>query len=163
MLKHLFPKQFDNIYRGHWLAIWLLVPIVILYLIMGGNSMWHPHYVATSADGIPLDSYTAGGAQAVVSMYAQMGLCLLLLTLQGVLVLIRYRAMIPYVYLLLLAQELGGTLLNHLYPIAKSGVSTEKAGLAVVLAILAMTLAGFILSLVPKRRPPERPAAAGTH
>jgi hypothetical protein len=70
----------------------------------------------TSADGLPLESYTAAGAQVVVSMYAMMGLYLVLLALQSVLVMTRYRSMIPYVYLLLLVEQLGGAFVNHIYP-----------------------------------------------
>jgi hypothetical protein len=160
MLGQLFPRKFDNTYRGYWPAIWLLVPIVVLRLIMGGNSMWHPHYVATSADGLPLESYTAAGAQVVVSMYAMMGVYLVLLALQSVLVMIRYRSMIPYVYLLLLLDQMGGALVNHLYPVVTTAASSQKAGMAVIYVILGLTFAGLVLSLVPREHKPG-PLAAG--
>jgi hypothetical protein len=151
MLSRIFPETFDNRYRGNPAAIWLLVPITILRLIMGVNSIWHPLYVATSADGIPLDRYAGGGAEAVISIYASLGLYLLLLALLNVLVLIRYRAMIPLMYVLLLVEQLAGIALNHIYPIAKAGGSSPAAGLAVVFAILALTLTGLVLSLITRR------------
>ena len=34
MLERLFPKQFDNIYRGYWLGFWLLAPVLLARLAM---------------------------------------------------------------------------------------------------------------------------------
>src|SRR5665213_3048103 len=104
MLTRIFPQRLDNHFDGYRLAIWLLVPVVILKLVIGGNSMINTRHVATTADGIPLASFNAGGAQAVVSLFALLGLFQFLLGAQGVLVLIRYRAMIPLMYLLLIVQ-----------------------------------------------------------
>src|ERR1700722_15525723 len=128
MLTRIFPKAFDNHYRGYRIAIWLFVPLVLIRLLMGGNFMWHPHDVAATADAIPLDSYSFAAAEAVISLYAQIGLYRLLLALLTVLALIRYRSMIPLLYLLLLAELLGSRLLDRLYPIAKSGVASAGAG-----------------------------------
>ena len=155
MLNRIFPRQFDNNYRGHWLAIWLLVPLVIARLAMGTNSMLNTRLVATTADGIPLDSYGAAGAEAVIALFALSGLFLLLLALQGVVVLIRYRSMIPFMYLLLLIQQLGNRALILAHPIAKSGAPTAKLGTAFVIAILAITIAGFVLSLLHKQAAPD--------
>lgn len=154
MLDRVFPQRFDNAYRGHRLAIWLLIPIVVVRLIMGANSILFTRAIATSADGIPLGGFNAGGAEAVISLFAVLGLSLLMLALQGVLVLIRYRAMIPFFYLLLLVQELGPKALALAHPMARSGAGT---GAAFVLAMLAMTLIGLVLSLANKSPSPERP------
>ncbi|HEV2561869.1 MAG TPA: hypothetical protein VGT78_06985 [Rhizomicrobium sp.] len=159
MLDRIFPPQFDNNYRGHWLAIWLFVPLVLARLAMGTNSIINTRMVATTADGVPLDSYGAAGAEAVIALFALSGFFLLLLALQGVVVLIRYRSMIPFMYLLLLIQQLGNRALILAHPIAKSGVHTAKLGSAFVLAILAITIAGFVLSLLHKRAQPARDTA----
>jgi hypothetical protein len=150
MLNRIFPRQIDNNFRGHWLAIWLLVPIVVVRLLIGVNSILNTRSVAISADGIPLDSFSAAGADAVVSLFAHLGLYLLLLALLGVMVLIRYRAMIPFMYLLLLVQQLGGWAILAVHPIVSSGAASAKAGSAVVFALLAMALVGFVLSLLNK-------------
>jgi len=150
MFNRIFPKQFDNNYRGHWLAIWFLVPIVLGRLAMGANSIINTRLVAASADGIPLDRYNAGAAAAVVALFALAGLFNLLFALQGAVVLIRYRAMIPFMYLLLLIQGLGSKALLLAHPVIRSGVPTAALGSAFVLALLAMTLIGFVLSLLNK-------------
>jgi len=37
MLTRLLPKQIDNDYRGHVLAIWLLAPLALIKLVQGAN------------------------------------------------------------------------------------------------------------------------------
>ncbi|MDE2134692.1 MAG: hypothetical protein KGM97_06700 [Alphaproteobacteria bacterium] len=154
MFNRIFPKQFDNTYRGHWLAIWLFVPVVLMELAMGANSIINTRTVAMSADGIPLDRYGAGGADAVIALFAIAGLFRVLLALQGIVVLIRYRAMIPFMYLLLLIVQLGSKALVLVHPIVRSGVSTAQLGSAFILAILAMTVIGVVLSLRNKSDSP---------
>ena len=44
MLSRIFPKQFDNLYRGHRFGFWLFVLVVLMELSMGANSsIQHPH------------------------------------------------------------------------------------------------------------------------
>jgi hypothetical protein len=151
MLNRILPGQFDNAYRGMRAAVWLFVPLVLLRLVMGANMMWHPADIAATADAIPLSSYTGGGAQAVISLFAQIGLYRLLLALLTALALVRYRAMIPLLYLLLLLELLGSRLLDYFYPIAKPAGASGQTGSALILGILALTLIGFVLSLIPRR------------
>jgi hypothetical protein len=149
MFTRIFPRAFDNDYRGYRVAIWLFVPLVLIRLLMGVNFIWHPENVAVTADAIPLASYSRAAAAAVVSLYAQIGLYRLLLALLTALALLRYRGMIPLLYLLLLAELLGSRLLDGLYPIAKSGVASAMAGSALILAMLGLAAGGLLLSLLP--------------
>src|SRR5579864_289537 len=154
MLNQIFPKKFDNTFRGHWLAIWLFAPVVFMELAMGVNSIINTRTVVMSADGIPLDRYGAGGADAVIALFAIAGLFRVLLALQGVVVLIRYRTMIPLMYLELLILQLGSKALLLVHPVAKSGVSTAHLGSAFIFAIIGMLLIGFVLSILNKANSP---------
>src|SRR5689334_15375391 len=113
MLQRLFPKQFDNRFPGHVVAIGLFGVVILMELAMGANSLTNTRTVASLADAIPLDRYTNGGAEAVVALFALAG---------GLLVLIRYRAMIPFMFLVLLVLHLGSKAVLLVHPIAKSGV-----------------------------------------
>jgi hypothetical protein len=77
--------------------------------------------VVRSADGIPLDTFTSGGAETVVSVTALLGLSHFLLASLCVLALIRYRAMIPLMYVLLLAEYLGKNGFNWYTPWSGQG------------------------------------------
>jgi hypothetical protein len=155
MLRRIFPRQFDNFYRGHWLAIWILVPVVLLEFVIGANSIINTRSVAIGADGIPLDRFDAEAATTVISLFALLGLARVLFALQAMMVLIRYRAMIPFTYLLLLVLQLGSKALLVLHPDIRSIGHNTATGSAVILVLVAMLLAGFVLSLVG-------PAAEGT-
>ncbi|HEY2883956.1 MAG TPA: hypothetical protein VGJ08_01930 [Rhizomicrobium sp.] len=151
MLSRIFPTQVDNNYRGNRLAIWFLVPIILLRGLIGFNSIFFARSVATSADGVPLDSFTPAAAGTVLALFALLGLFSLLLALLGLVVLVRYRAMIPFLYLFLLIQEVGNKAVLLAYPVTRSASSGAPAGSIVVFAILAMTLIGFVLSLTSSR------------
>lgn len=158
MLEKIFPKQFDNVFRGHFLATWLFGAAVLMELAMATNSLVNTRTVATLADAIPLDRYGYGAAQTVVAIFALAGLFRLLLALQGLLVIVRYRSMIPFMFILLLALHLGSKALLVLHPIARSGVSSARLGSGFVYAIIAILFIGFGLSLcrsskVPGLRP----------
>lgn len=156
MLRRIFPTQFDNTYRGHWLAIWILVPVVLLELVIGANSIVNTRSVAMDADGIPLDRFSPEAATAVISLFALLGLSRLLFALLGVMALIRYHAMIPFIYLLLLVLQLGSKALLLLHPAIRSIGHNSAAGSAVILALIAMLLTGFVLSLLGKADPEGR-------
>src|SRR3954453_21156821 len=57
MLKTLLPRQADNAYRGQKPALWVFGFVVLLRLVMGFNVTLNPREVATTADGIPLDTF----------------------------------------------------------------------------------------------------------
>jgi len=153
MIDRLFPKQFDNVFRGLRPGLWLFAPVVLVELAMGVNSIINTSFVATSADGIPLDRFGA-----VVALFALAGLFRLLFALLGVLALVRYGAMVPLMYLLLLILHLGSKALLVAHPIIRSGVASAQAGSALIVAILAMLVAGLVLSLV---RRPDAPKPKG--
>lgn len=153
MLGRLFPKQLDNAYRGHWLAIWILVPIVLLKLAMGFNvaglNPWvTTRFIIQNADGIPIDTFGAEAASVVVFLFASWGLCLLTLSLLGVIVLLRYRTMMPLIYLLLSIEQIGRKAISYVSPIirpaAADGVSV---GALINWGLSAGLLIGLILSL----------------
>ena len=144
MLNQFLPPQIDNTYRGHKLALWLFGLIVLMKVAMSVNSIFNGRVVASSADGIPLDTFTPAGAQAVVSLFAAWGLGQLMICLLCILVLVRYRAWIPFMFALLLVEHLGRRLIFWVMPIVRTGSSP---GLAINLVLLALMILGLVLSL----------------
>ena len=153
MLHRIFPKQIDNIYRGYWLAVWLLVPLAFVKLAMGVNTVVNTHKIITSADGIPLDTYSTGAQQNLVFMYQAWGLTLALLALLGFVALIRYRAMVPFVYLMLGIEQIGRIACEAVtfQRSAATLIGPTPAG-AINLALIAALLIGFALSLGKEER-----------
>ncbi len=158
MFKRIFPKHCDNTYRGHWLGVWLLGVVAIMKGLQGAVSVFDTRNVLIGADAIPLDSYGAAGIETVIALAALLGFCLLVIALQSVVVLIRYRAMVPLMLLVQLIVQIGARVLLTVNPIARSsessmGYAGHPIGFYVNLAILAVTLIGFTLSL--RNQPPS--------
>jgi hypothetical protein len=144
MLDRILPQRIDNTYRGHPLAVWLLVPVVLMKTGIALGTIFNGRAAAQSADGIPLDRFGADGAQAVVALFAIWGLAQLVFSVLGVLALTRYRAMIPSLFALLLVEHLARRLILLVKPIARTGT---PPGLYINLALLAVMVVGLALSL----------------
>jgi hypothetical protein len=144
MLNPLLPQRADNTYRGQKLALWIFGLAVLMKGTIGLNSIFNGHTVASSADGIPLDTFTPAGAQAVVSLFALLGLSHVVICLLCIVVLVRYRALIPFMFALLLLEHLSRRLILLALPIVRTGA---PPGFVVNLILLALMIAGLGLSL----------------
>jgi len=144
MFDQLFPQRVDNTYRGYKLALWLFALVVLMKVAMSLNSIFNGYTVATSADGIPLDTFTSAGAQTVVSLFALLGNSWLMICLLCILVLARYRSMIPLMFALLLLEHLSRKLILQFLPMVRTGT---PPGFYVNLVLLAVMIVGLALSL----------------
>lgn len=151
MLQRLFPNQFDNRFDGHRLALWLLGVLVALKLIMSINSIVNTASVARGGDGLPLEAYGAAGARAVLMLFALMSLGQLVLTVLGLIALIRYRAMVPLVYAVLLLEHVARRIIVQAYAVERT--SSSPVGVYINIALLGLLTAGFALSLWLRTRP----------
>jgi hypothetical protein len=151
LLRRLLPPRIDNVYRGHPLALWLFVPVVLLKTAIALGTIFNGRRAAQSADGIPLDSFGAAGAEAVLALFAIWGLSQLVLSVLGALALARYRAMVPLVFVLLLLEHLARRWILLVKPIARTGT---PPGIYINLGLLVLMILGLVLSL---RRRPDLP------
>jgi hypothetical protein len=144
MFERLLPRHIDNTYHGHKAALWLFALLVLMKSAVSLNSIFNGRSVAISADGIPLDTFTPAGAQAVVSAFAAWGLAQFVICLLCLLVLARYRAVVPFMFALLLLEHLSRRLLFWVMPIVRDGT---PPGFYVNLILLALMVVGLALSL----------------
>lgn len=144
MLNRILPRQIDNDYRGHKLALWLFGAVIAVKLAISLGTIFNGHEAASSADGIPLDTFTPAGAQAVVSLFAIWGLAQFVICLLCILALARYRAMIPLLFALLLLEYLGKRVILFFLPVVKTGT---PPGSIINLVLLGVMIIGLALSL----------------
>ena len=149
MLNQFTPASIDNEYCGHKLALWLFYLLLFMKAGIGLNTIFNGHFVASSADGLRADTFSPAGVQAVISLYAIWGVGQITICLLGILVAIRYRAMIPIMYTVFLLQHLGTKLVTYFLPIAKNAGSP---GSVVNVVLLAIMIIGFALSLRARTR-----------
>lgn len=148
MLDTLFPRVADNRYPGRRIGLWLFA-LMLLKIPMGLNVMFNAPEVARSADGIPVDSFGAQAATAFFFVFAAWGLGQLVLGLTSLVVLLRYRSLVPLTFAALLIEQLGRMLLRDYWPIDRVGAP----GAAINVALSAIMVAGLVLSLWRPRVP----------
>lgn len=143
MLVRLLPQTVDNTYRGHRLALWLFGAVIVMKGGIGLGTIFNGRSAAIDADGIPLDSFGAAGADAFVSLFAAWGLSQVVLNLVGLLALVRYRSAVPFMFALLLLEHLCRKLVFLVLPLPRTG---SAPGSYINLAIVATMVAGLVLS-----------------
>ncbi|NOH02695.1 MAG: hypothetical protein HND47_12415 [Chloroflexi bacterium] len=144
MLNQFLPRRVENLYHGHKLALWLFALLILMKTAMSLNSIFNGYFVASSADGIPLNTFPSAASQTVVSLFAIWGLAHLVISLLCILVLVRYRSMIPFMFAMLLLEHLSRRLILYLMPIARTG---SPPGISVNLVLFALMIIGLVLSL----------------
>jgi hypothetical protein len=148
MFDKLFPRVFDNSYRGYKTALWLLGIVAALKLVQSGAIIFNGYSTVIGADGIPLDTYPAAASQTIVGLFGLISLWRLLFCLLSILVLVQYRSAAPLMLLLFALQFLGAELLGQFIPIVRIGT---PPGIIVNLILFVLMLIGLALSLLNKR------------
>ena len=149
ILDRFFPRQVDNRFNGYRAALWLLGLFIALKLVMGVNSIFNTASVAAGADGIPLDSFGPAAAREVMLLFALTSLGQLTLALVSLTLLIRYRALIPFIYLVLIGEHLARRLIVQSYGVART--ENLAVGWYLNFGLLALLTLGLMLSLIPAR------------
>lgn len=147
MLARIFPRQFGNEYDGHWIAIVLLWAITVFKTIMAYNTAINTRYGAIHADGIPVDSYPPDAAVQVLSIFAKLGNLHFILVALSLMALIRYRSMVPLIYLILICEYIARRLQTTIWEDAPFLQLAHSTGGAIVQSLFLAMVIGFVLSL----------------
>jgi hypothetical protein len=140
MIDRLLPRQADNDYRGSPIALWVFVAVTMMTLARSLIHMFAADGGAQSIATIPLDSFTPNGAASVILIFALWGLSQLLMGLIYVVVLWRYRALIPLMYLLMIFEYAMRIVLGALKPIETVGTAPGAVGDYVLVPLAAVML-----------------------
>ena len=155
MLSRIFPREIDNSYSGHRLGIWLLFPIILMKAVMGLTSMLIGDVVARGAHQVPLADFPPAARELLVLVLARSALATLVITLWCVLALIRYRAMIPLTYVLILLQHIGSTF----FILKEAAITGTSKATGANVVLLALTILGLVSSLLGSSDSASREAA----
>lgn len=147
----IFPKTVDNTYRGQWLALPFLALAALSKIAMSFNAIFLTRMVMEKADHIPLERYGAAAVPMVTYLFQAWAIGHGLLALLAVLAMIRYRAMIPLVTLLLLIEQLGRKALRLASPLPGVPHDWTSIGYLVTQGLLAALVIALVLSLWPRR------------
>jgi len=149
MIERLFPKQFDNVFPGQKIALWVFYPITAI-------TLWRSQHHILAADGgaqsiatIPLDGYADGAAATIIAIFAQWGLVQLLLGLLMLLTAFRYKSMVPLMWLMVFVEWTGRGLIGQFKPIETLGTAPGQIG-NIIVPFIALVM--LVLSLIPPRK-----------
>lgn len=144
MFRKLLPQPIDNKYSGSKIALWLFGLVVFVHIVQSVMVLVNGHMTAVSADGIPLDTYPAAAAQTILAIFMLASLRRLIIALICVVVLFRYRSVVPLMFVVLGLSYLGGQLIFQFVPIVRVG---RPPGIVMNLIMFGLTLVGLMLSL----------------
>jgi len=148
MLDNLLPKIVTNNYRGMSIAKWLFVAMTILTIARSLAHIFLPDGGAQSIATIPLDAYSPEAAAVIIGMFAQWGLTQLMFGFLYVLVLLRYQALIPLMWLFILFEWTGRLLMGFYKPFETLDTAPGAIGNMIIPLVALIMLA---LSLRTKK------------
>lgn len=147
LFNKIFPCTIDNKYRGHVVALYAFYVATLATVVRSCVHIFAPDGGAQSIATIPLDTYSAQAANAVVFVFALWGLSQLLIGVLYVIVLFRYKSLIPLMYLSLVAEYLGRLLIGHFKPVELAGTAPGGVGNYLVFPLMLLL---FFLSVAKK-------------
>lgn len=144
----LLPKIIDNQYRGIKLAQYAFLLITSATIVRSLIHVFAPDGGAMSIATIPLSAYSAEAAATVVLMFSLWGLSQLLMGLVYLGVYLKYKSLIPMMYVLLIVEYSMRIVVGQMKPIVTTGTAPGSVGSWIMVPVCAALLA---LSLIPRR------------
>ncbi|HEY0013381.1 MAG TPA: hypothetical protein VGB79_11095 [Allosphingosinicella sp.] len=149
LIQRLFPARADReSYAGRPAALWLLGLFIALKAIIGLNGTFNARSVATGADGIVLDGLGEVAIETILQLFRALSLAQLPLVLIGVAVLLRWRSMAPFLFLVLLTEQFARRLLAAVQAAPREAAAP---GSWISLGLLLILILGLALSLWPRK------------
>ncbi|MGF1773630.1 hypothetical protein L4C42_15075 [Vibrio wakamikoensis] len=119
--KSILPKVIDNNYQGAKLSQYF-------FYCLTAMTLWRSQHHLLAADGgaqsiatIPLDSFSSGAASTIVGIFALWGLSQLLLAFIYLLVAVRYKSLIPMMFIIAIAEYAGRFVVGSWKPVVTLG------------------------------------------
>ena len=135
----MFPKQVDNNFQGYNVTAIIFFLVTIFTIVRSCIHILAPDGGAGSIAGIDLS--VAGGSN-IVSIFALWGLSQLLMGIVYLVVFFRYKKLIPFMYLLILAEYSGRIAIGFIKPLIVIHTPPGAIGdyILIPLAILMLIL-----------------------
>jgi hypothetical protein len=148
MLKYLFPKSIDNEYKGNKAPLFLFYLITPYTIIRSLIHLFSPDGGAQSIATIPLHSFSKNSSDTIIHLFAQWGLSQLLFGLLYIGVIIKYKSLIPLMYLFLIIEYSIRLLLGFYKPLELEGYAPGGIGNYFLVPLFIVM---FILSIKKNR------------
>jgi hypothetical protein len=149
ILASLFPRQITNEFPGYKIALWTFYLFTALTLWRSQHHLFADDGGAQSIASIPLDNFSGTAAATIIGVFALWGLSQLIIGLIYLIATIRYRSIIPILYLLSLVEYL----VRAFYIPANKQIETAGTAPGAVgnLPLAALSFVMLVLSLWPRK------------
>jgi hypothetical protein len=141
-MKHIFatllPASADNTIRGMKLPVYVFAVIAMVSTIRSLIHLLAPDGGAGSIAGMDL---SVAGAQGIIFSFALWGSAHLIYALIQLVVVFRYRSLVPFMYVLLILETLLRELVGHMKPVHFAHTPPGAIGNYVILPLAALMLA----------------------
>ena len=144
----ILPAQIDNHYRGLKISQYAFFLITAVTLVRSLIHVFAPDGGSQSIATIPLDSYSAEAASTVILMFSLWGLSQLLMGIVYLGVSLKYRSLIPAMYVLVIFEYAMRIVIGQMKPILTTGTAPGSIGSWIMVPVCAVLLA---LSLIPAK------------
>lgn len=148
-IERLLPKKADNRFPGLRLSYYVFILLTSVGMVRSLIHLFAPDGGAGSIAGIDL---TGSGAEAVVFAFGLWGSAQLLLSLIQLLVALRYRSLVPLMYLLIVVEILLRMIVGWTKPVDFQHLPPGALGNWIILPLAGiMFVLCFIKPLKPER------------
>ncbi len=145
ILALIFPAPANNKYQGSSISLYVFCLLTIITLVRSWIHFGFADGGAQSIASIPLDHFSSQASATIISIFSTMGLSQLLFGLLYVVVIFRYRSLIPLMWLfILLEYAVGMSVVFFWKPLTTITTPPGEIGGPIVILI---ALVMFILSL----------------
>ncbi len=107
MFQKILPPTIDNNFRGNKIALYFFYLFTVMTVVRSCIHIFKYDGGAQSIATYPLDTFTENGAAVVILIFAQWGLSQLLMSFLYVIVALRYKSLIPLMYVFLILEYAG--------------------------------------------------------
>jgi hypothetical protein len=144
MVNRIFPSPVSNIFPGYKLALYVFVLITIFTVVRSLIHILATDGGAQSIANIPLDTFGGAAKSVVIHIFSLWGLAQLLMGIVYVVVLFKYKSLIPLMYILIIIEYSMRIVLGIFEPIET--LSTPP-GAIVNLILIPLSVLMLLLSL----------------
>jgi hypothetical protein len=144
ILAWLLPAKADNTIRGLKLPVYLFAFISVISAVRSCIHLFAPDGGAGSIAGMDL---SVAGANGIIFSFALWGSAQLIYALIQLVVVFRYRSLVPFMYVLLILEALLRVWVGHMKPVAFRHTPPGAIGNYVVLPVSALMLAWSLWAL----------------
>lgn len=141
----LLPAVVDNQFRGIKLSQYALLLITVVTIVRSLIHVFAPDGGAQSIATIPLESYSTQAAATVILMFSLWGLSQLLMGFVYLGVYLKYKSLIPAMYVLLILEYAMRIVIGQMKPIVTTGTAPGSVGSWVMVPVCVLLL---VLSLI---------------